>query len=261
MITNIQVQELAENFGVADLIIEKDYFIELFIKQAFLSGLFGGEIVFRGGTALKKVYFEDYRFSEGMDFIVFEKNKLDESLKILKNTVDNINNAYPWDSKIRSEINNERLQVFISYDIVPEIKIKKEIKIDIIGEDINPSYRLRKIKFVHNEHKDIEARVNTYDLEAMVGDKITRIISVTKEARDIYDLWKLMGLDLNTARIKTEFRKRTGFDPEARTIVSNIKNEVFKKTWLSRLKAQVPGLAEYERVIAELEPLIMTKFT
>jgi len=37
-----------------------------------------------------------------------------------------------------------------------------------------------------------------------------------------------------------------------------MKDDVFKTTWKSGLEAQVPGLPEYEKVIAEPEPLIMS---
>ena len=30
------------------------------------------KIVFKGGTALKKIYFENFRFSEDLDFVCFE---------------------------------------------------------------------------------------------------------------------------------------------------------------------------------------------
>ncbi|WP_245535939.1 nucleotidyl transferase AbiEii/AbiGii toxin family protein [Psychroflexus torquis] len=35
-------------------------------------------IVFKGGTVLKKVYFEDYRFSEDLDFTLLDKAVSDE---------------------------------------------------------------------------------------------------------------------------------------------------------------------------------------
>ena len=259
MITNNQIQELAETFGVADLIVEKDYFIELFMVQAFLSGLFKKEIVFRGGTALKKAYFRDYRFSEDIDFIIFEKNKLNEFLEILKKIVNDINKQYPWNSKIRSEINNERLQAFVSYDIIPEIRTIKELKIDIIEEDDKPAYPLMKMKFNHDDYKNVDVRVNTYELETVISDKMARIISITKEARDIYDLWKLMAMDLNIKLIKGEFKNKMGFDAEAQTVVKHMKNDVFKKTWKSRLEAQVPGLPSYEQVVDELGSLMERK--
>jgi predicted nucleotidyltransferase component of viral defense system len=37
-------------------------------------------LVFKGATALKKVYFEDYRFSEDLDFTLLDENVLNDDL-------------------------------------------------------------------------------------------------------------------------------------------------------------------------------------
>lgn len=37
-------------------------------------------MIFKGGTALKKVYFEDYRFSEDLDFTLLDEKITNEDL-------------------------------------------------------------------------------------------------------------------------------------------------------------------------------------
>jgi hypothetical protein len=49
-------------------IIEKDYALSYLLSAIFKVPLLGDSLVLKGGTALKKAYFQDYRFSEDLDF-------------------------------------------------------------------------------------------------------------------------------------------------------------------------------------------------
>jgi predicted nucleotidyltransferase component of viral defense system len=56
-----QSQRLAEVAGVSYETIEKDYFIELMLFYLAKDIEFKEKLIFRKGTALKKIYFSDYR--------------------------------------------------------------------------------------------------------------------------------------------------------------------------------------------------------
>ena len=62
----------AVNFTAAETrflprLIEKDYFCSLLLSQLAVSA---GDLVFKGGTCLAKVYTEFYRLSEDLDFVI-----------------------------------------------------------------------------------------------------------------------------------------------------------------------------------------------
>lgn len=99
---------------------------------------FKNNSVFRGGTALKKIYFPDYRFSEDLDFLIEEKENLDNFDKALGKVLLKISDDFPFKPNKNSTIKNDRLQIFIKYDVVPEIKITKELKIDILKDTFIP---------------------------------------------------------------------------------------------------------------------------
>ena len=69
MINYFQIQRIASQKRIPEDIIEKDYFIELLLFYLSSDYSFRKKFVFRGGTALKKIYFPDYRFSEDLDFL------------------------------------------------------------------------------------------------------------------------------------------------------------------------------------------------
>jgi predicted nucleotidyltransferase component of viral defense system len=48
-------------------VVERDYCLAWFLASLANSPL-SGQLAFKGGTALKRCYFGDYRFSEDLDF-------------------------------------------------------------------------------------------------------------------------------------------------------------------------------------------------
>lgn len=68
MIKPGEIQRKANMFGVRDQQIEKDYILSWILYGIAKHENLSKTIVFKGGTLLKKVYFEDYRFSEDLDF-------------------------------------------------------------------------------------------------------------------------------------------------------------------------------------------------
>jgi hypothetical protein len=67
MISAAEVAKLAHRLGVGDRVIEKDYLLSWLLVAVAESDLRSG-LAFKGGTALKRCYYPDYRFSEDLDF-------------------------------------------------------------------------------------------------------------------------------------------------------------------------------------------------
>ena len=76
MLTLNELKRIAGNEGVPQAIVEKDYALSVALKLIAESEL-GDKIVFKGGTAIKKVYFEKARFSEDLDFNSENMQKLE----------------------------------------------------------------------------------------------------------------------------------------------------------------------------------------
>ncbi len=68
MIKPGEIQQKANAVGVRDQQIEKDYILSWILLGISKHEQLSKTIVFKGGTVLKKVYFEDYRFSEDLYF-------------------------------------------------------------------------------------------------------------------------------------------------------------------------------------------------
>src|SRR5262245_40203010 len=60
--------EARERLGVAWEALERDYLLSWILAGINEVQLLRETLIFKGGTALKKCYFGDYRFSEDLDF-------------------------------------------------------------------------------------------------------------------------------------------------------------------------------------------------
>jgi predicted nucleotidyltransferase component of viral defense system len=220
---------------------------------------FKEKLIFRGGTALKKIYFPDYRFSEDLDFLIEDKENFEDYVIKFGETIEKINLEYPYNLKKRFESESDRLQFFISYDIIPEVRAVKELKIDVLKDNYIPSTLRKRILFGYQEFKHEKTKLRIYTLESVVVDKICRILDVDNEPRDLYDLWYLLKLDLNVWNIKKGFNKKFGYDIYYPNLISAIGNEDYKQNWEIRLTKQIKDLPHYEFTLNELEELIEKK--
>src|SRR5665647_2151398 len=80
MIKPGEIQQKAREVGVRDQQIEKDYVLSWILKGIAQHDQLSKSIVFKGGTVLKKVYFEDYRFSEDLDFTLLNNEISNEQI-------------------------------------------------------------------------------------------------------------------------------------------------------------------------------------
>ena len=85
---------LARNGGrrVPEAVLERDY-----CRAWFLVGLSRSplreSLVFKGGTALKRCYFGDYRFSEDLDFSLADESPIDVILAALRDIYEEVERA------------------------------------------------------------------------------------------------------------------------------------------------------------------------
>ncbi|MCF8069204.1 MAG: nucleotidyl transferase AbiEii/AbiGii toxin family protein [Desulfobacterales bacterium] len=77
MIDKSDIMAFSREFGLRANVIEKDYVLGWVLAGIFNHAELGKDWVFKGGTCLKKCYFETYRFSEDLDLTLDEILVLD----------------------------------------------------------------------------------------------------------------------------------------------------------------------------------------
>ncbi|RKX69812.1 hypothetical protein DRP53_07085 [candidate division WOR-3 bacterium] len=262
MVKYNDVIRLKEKLGVPEETVEKDYLIELLLSYISNNRFFKNHLIFRGGTALKKIFFPDFRHSEDLDFIVKPGADLISFRHHLNKIVDEINEEWPVALSMGEIIYPQEghLQLFISYNIVPEIRVIKKLKLDFVKDSAILESRLRKILFTFKDFVNLVRYLNVYNLESIAAEKILRIIDVVDEPRDLWDLRYLLKSKLNSELIRKAFREKVGYDINYVDLIRAIKKPNYEHLWQVRLKSQIPSLPEYCVVVDELESLIKRFF-
>ncbi|MEX2090001.1 MAG: nucleotidyl transferase AbiEii/AbiGii toxin family protein [Bacteroidota bacterium] len=78
MISRHELLEFSSQFSLRPDVVEKDYALGWLLAGIGRHPLIGEHWVFKGGTCLKKCYFETYRFSEDLDFTVLQPDQLNK---------------------------------------------------------------------------------------------------------------------------------------------------------------------------------------
>ncbi len=82
MINKHEIMEHAQKYNLSANTIEKDYVLNWMLAGIGASKVLYDKWVFKGGTCLKKCYFEEYRFSEDLDFTIIEPSHIDKTFLI-----------------------------------------------------------------------------------------------------------------------------------------------------------------------------------
>ena len=80
MIYPKEINAAAGKYKLKDTQVEKDYILSWILYGISTNVLLSKVLAFKGGTVLKKVYFENYRFSEDIDFTLLDEKISNEDL-------------------------------------------------------------------------------------------------------------------------------------------------------------------------------------
>jgi len=94
MIPRSEIARLAHRLRLGDKTIELDYVLT-WVLLAIANSSLRERLAFKGGTALKKVYEPDYRFSEDLDFTLLDDTSNEDLLAAIEA-------LFPW---LRREVN------------------------------------------------------------------------------------------------------------------------------------------------------------
>lgn len=71
MLTRFAITRRADDDGVGAMVAERDYVLAHIVAQLHRAKpTDGGQLVFKGGTALRLVHISDYRYSADLDFTI-----------------------------------------------------------------------------------------------------------------------------------------------------------------------------------------------
>lgn len=258
MIKPGEIQKIARSVGVRDQQIEKDYILSWILQGIAMHKDLSKAIVFKGGTVLKKVYFEDYRFSEDLDFTLLDDNISNQQIfNYFKEAFGYIKEEANISLEIIDDNEHEDggINFYISYvGPLGGIGANKRVKVDISKSEKLQS--APEIKNVITTYSDQEGyKLLCYSLEEILVEKL-RSIMQRMQARDFYDIWYLLevhGLELNF--YQNEFAaKCKSKDVNPSDFFKKLEQRLplYKARWQKSMKDQIKDLPEFEQVEREL---------
>lgn len=259
MIKPGEMQQKAKEVGVRDQQIEKDYVLSWILKGIAQHEQLSKVIVFKGGTVLKKIYFEDYRFSEDLDFTLLNNDISNEQIfDWFKETFEYIKE----EANIPLEIidNNEHedggINFYISY-IGPlgGQGNNKRVKIDISRSEQLVFEPVMKDVFIG--YSDIEEyQLLCYPLEEVLVEKM-RSVMQRMQARDFYDLWYLLeqhGMEVDFYKSEFESKcKSKEINPADFPKKLAERLPQYKGRWQSSMSDQIKDLPDFDQIEREVQ--------
>lgn len=257
MIPQAEISKTAFREGMSDKVIEKDYVIT-WILLALADSNLKDSLAFKGGTALRKIYFPNYRYSEDLDFTLTQQIANDKLLQKLQEVLTALAKEQGFQFAIPEDRIEERADSLTAYfNFVGPLQARldsRSIKVDFtLSEKLIFQIEAKEI---HSPYSDAVSRsLPAYVLDEVLVEKLCAIIGRT-EPRDIYDLNYLFGIsDIDFQRIPDAFREKAEFediDPSRLKECLNNKKDKYVRMWESRLQHQVKNLPHLEETIREL---------
>jgi predicted nucleotidyltransferase component of viral defense system len=245
---------------IPEAVLERDYCLAWFLIGLSRTKL-RERLAFKGGTALKRCYFGDYRFSEDLDFTLTSEAPFGLIRKELDPVFAEVRRLGGVSIRFAHEDTQSHQNshtFYLSYEgPLPSTARAKEVKVDItIKEEIVFPLESRRVLRAYPEYEDLaeDAEILTYSLDEIASEKVVALLDAARnEPRDLYDLWFLTtyghidlgGLIKHAIEKKWAFRKRKPAD--AREVLAS-KEARYKKLWKVRLAAQMAELPEYGEV-------------
>jgi predicted nucleotidyltransferase component of viral defense system len=254
MISQREVFAEANRVGVGERVIEKDYVLSWLLIVIADSPL-RSEVAFKGGTALKKVYYPDYRFSEDIDFTLVpdlpHSDLVDPLRNILPSLLGRVN--------LSLELQTAELSAFES----TSVQIRYVGPLGAAGAG-----RRLKVDFTRGElllDQPVESRVRspysdypayaylpTYSKEEILTEKLCALVG-RREPRDLYDAyWLLEFGEVDISFQADRFRRKCvhkKYEPAKLPRVLRDHRATFQKLWQARLAHQVVDLPDFDRTL------------
>lgn len=245
---------------IPEAVLERDYCLAWFLVglgQSKLRDL----LIFKGGTALKRCHFGDYRFSEDLDFTLVRKVEFAEIRKGLEEVYELVAQA----SGIRFSFEAEDRQTHVnSYTFYLRyqgpLPTSNTVKVDITLSEILlfPVDHLPVLR-TYSEFEDVPENrtISVYSLNEITTEKIVALQDRARnEPRDLYDLWFLTsqaGIEIahliGAVTEKLRFREKDIAGVEERIVAKEAR---LKALWDSRLGHQMEALPQFNEVFRAL---------
>ncbi len=205
MIDRREILESASAFSLQPGVVEKDYVLGWLLAGIYAHPELVDSWVFKGGTCLKKCFFETYRFSEDLDFTLRDEAHLEDGF--LRRVLGEVTTWVADESGLVMPADQ------LSFDIYANLRGRlscqgrigyrgpvsprsnaggwPKIKLDLTADErlVLPATR-REVFHPYTDRPEAGLWINSYSYEEAFGEKI-RALGERTRPRDLYDVVNL----------------------------------------------------------------------
>ncbi|MYJ94869.1 MAG: WYL domain-containing protein [Proteobacteria bacterium] len=269
MIDQSEILEAANETGLNPYVIEKDYVIGWVLAGIYDHPDIRDAWVFKGGTCLKKCFFETYRFSEDLDFTLRDPAHLDEQFlsRVLAAVVEwvyqNSGINVPAE-ELRVEVYTNRAgitggqaRVYFRNPLQHTRNSPGRIKVDLTAHEVLVREPVRReVIHPYSDRPTDGIHALTYDFPEVFAEK-TRALAERTRPRDLYDIINLYRRpEAQAARedIRATLTEKCAFKNISVPRLDDLLpfREDVAATWVQMLDHQLPQLLSFETFWEEL---------
>lgn len=185
MIPAAYIREWRNNVPWQDSdMVEQDLIICRALTEIYNNSYLSGNLAFRGGTALNKLFIHPQpRYSEDIDLVQISPGPIKETIVAIQKTL-----SFLGKSEVRQKANNNTIVFKFSSESMPRVVLK--LKVEINCREHFTVLGIQDIKFNLNSswHK-AECILKTYKAEELLATKL-RALYQRRKGRDLFDLFK-----------------------------------------------------------------------
>lgn len=264
MIAFAEIKALRAEWGLRDDVIEKDYVLGWMLAAIAAEPALKDTWVFKGGTALRKCYFETYRLSEDLDFTVVAGGPEEPADllpifgRVREWLLDRCGLEVVLDEKAFQRGTNSRgratTQGKIAYRGPRPNPQPPKVKIDITSDEVVvlPAVQRGILHPYTDGTGGIVGSVGCYAFPELLGEKI-RALAERCRPRDLYDvvhMFRHPDLAERAAEVRVILERKCAHAgiavPDLAALEGSPFREEIRQEWENMLAHQLPHLPPFE---------------
>ena len=274
MIRKQDILDRATEWGLRPDVVEKDYVLGWLLAALALHDEARSTWIFKGGTCIKKCYFETYRFSEDLDFSLkpgtpYSESALRAILVALTRIAGDLSGIrFPEDlvtiRQRRNQQNQPTFQGRVAYSGPLAFPGMPRVLFDITQhEPVLEAPSQRSVFHPYPDNLPDGVQVHACSLNELIAEK-TRALYERTRPRDLYDVVYLLENQPHAfgfSQAHEVLRKKCAVknlqaasSAELLRIVQT--NEELRSEWSNMLAHQLPALPDLDSILLRLPPLI-----
>jgi predicted nucleotidyltransferase component of viral defense system len=260
-----EVMDFAREMGLDPNVIEKDYVLGWLLAGISSRPSLSSHWVFKGGTCLKKCFFETYRFSEDLDFTITNADHLDQEFlatvfkEVAEWVYEQSGIEMPEDRIRFKTYENMRGRISVEGRIGYRGPLQRRgdpprIKLDVTDDELLVLEPVsREVHHPYSDRPEGGIHVLCYCFEEVFAEKL-RALAERERPRDLYDVIHLYQYDhmrSDCAAVMATLEKKCAFKGIAVPTISALNDRPeraeLESEWENMLAHQLPTLPPFER--------------